>query len=224
MAAAKFLALFVQSIIQYPQMVGDELDEATRERMEQRAEYLRQEMTRLLQELEPKSQEQSGMDWGALIVTALQQWPFWVVAGVLVMLFGFWWWLRKRSCEPDSCSDEGSSSNEADKEEQEEKPSVALDTSSISAKHLMDGPESFLMVEEVVNEGHRICQELSRNTFMPPWRPAIGAGGIFKGWSPHAGDAVYHLLVPLQPPRGHAFHLELGTAEVMAARNCSLRV
>ncbi|KAK4822523.1 LOW QUALITY PROTEIN: hypothetical protein QYF61_015535 [Mycteria americana] len=226
MAAAKFLIQAVLSIIQYPQMVGDELDEATRERMQQRAEYLSQEMTRLLQELEQTSQEQSGVDWEALIFDALQQWQFWAIAAVLVLLllFGLWWWLRKRSCEPDSCSDEGSSSNEEDKEEQEEKPSVALDTSSILPEHLMDGPDSFLMVEEVVNEGRRICQELSRNTLMPPLRPAIGAGGTFKGWSPHEGDAVYRLLVPLQPPRGHAFHLELGTAEVMLARNCSLRL
>ena len=37
-------------------------------------------------------------------------------------------------------------------------------------------------------------------------------------------DAAYCLLVPLKLPRGHAFHLELGTAEEMPARNSRLHV
>ena len=37
-------------------------------------------------------------------------------------------------------------------------------------------------------------------------------------------DAAYCLLVPLKPPCGHAFHLELGTAEEMPARNSRLHV
>ncbi|XP_075357766.1 LOW QUALITY PROTEIN: uncharacterized protein LOC142409895 [Mycteria americana] len=234
MAAAKFLALVVQSIIQYPQMVGDGLDEATRERMQQRADYLSQEMTRLLQELEQRSQEQrsqeqrsqeqSSFAWGPLLSAALQQWQFWAIAAVLVLLFGLWWWLRKRSHEPASSSKEDGSRNKADKEEQEEKPSVALDEGRISAKHLMDRPELSPMVEELVDELLYICRSLSRNTFMPQLKPAIGVGSAFEGWSPREDDAVYRLLIPLKPPRGHVFHLELGTAEEMSARNCSVHV
>ncbi|NWT47339.1 IPIL1 protein, partial [Chroicocephalus maculipennis] len=40
------------------------------------------------------------------------------------------------------------------------------------------------------------------------------------GWSPAGHDAVYRLLLPLKPPRGHTFHLELGTAGQMPAKNC----
>ncbi|NXT03656.1 IPIL1 protein, partial [Jacana jacana] len=39
------------------------------------------------------------------------------------------------------------------------------------------------------------------------------------GWSPDGHDAVYQLLVPLKPPHGHAFHLELGTAGEMPAQS-----
>ena len=132
MAATKFLALVAQTIIQHPQMVGDELDEATHERMQQRAEHLSQEMTRLLQELEQRSQEQmlqqleqrsqeqSGLAWGALLFAALQQWQLWAIAGVLVLLCGLCWWLRKRSHEPDSSSEEESSSSDRELEEEEE--------------------------------------------------------------------------------------------------------
>ncbi|KAM6068272.1 inositol 1,4,5-trisphosphate receptor-interacting protein-like 1 [Theristicus caerulescens] len=229
MATTNFLTWLVQSIILNLPMVGDELDEATRERMQQHAEQLSQEMARLLQELEQKSQEQrieeqSGFSWGALLFAALQQWQFWAIVGVLVLLFGLCWWLRKRSRQPASSSKQGSSGKKADKEEQEEKPSVALAVGRIAAKRLLDPPQSFTMLEELVDELLRICRKLSRNSFMPRLKPAIGVSSALEGWSSCADDAVYCLLVPLKPPRGHTFHLELGTAEEMLARNCSLRV
>ena len=224
MAATRLFFRAVKSIVQKAQMVGDELDEATRERMQQRAEHLSQEMTRLLQELEQRRQEQSGFAWGALLFAALQQWQFWAVAGGLVLLFGLCWWLRKRSQQPASSSKEGSSRNKADKEEQDVKDSVALDVGRISAKRLLDLPQSFTMVEELMDELLPVCRKLSRNSFMPRLKPAIGVVSAFEGWSPRDNDAVYHLLVPLKPPRGHAFHLEPGTAEEMPARNSRLRV
>uniref|UniRef100_A0A8D0ES95 Mab-21-like HhH/H2TH-like domain-containing protein n=1 Tax=Strix occidentalis caurina TaxID=311401 RepID=A0A8D0ES95_STROC len=99
------LILLLKSIIQHPQLVGDELDEATRERMQQRAAQLSQEMTWLLQEvqeLEQRTQKQSGFAWRALLFAALQQWQFWATAGLLVLLLSLCWWLRKRSPEVDN--------------------------------------------------------------------------------------------------------------------------
>ncbi|KAM6134154.1 inositol 1,4,5-trisphosphate receptor-interacting protein-like 1 [Phoenicopterus ruber ruber] len=234
MAATKIFTQLVLSIIRKAHMVGDELDEATRERMQQRAEMLRREMTRLLQELEQqsqeqrsqeqRSQEQSGFAWGTLLFAALQQWQFWAVAAVLVLLFGLCWWLRKRSREPASSSKEGSSRNKAHKEEPEVEPSVALDVGRILANRLLDPPESFMMVEELVEELLCSCRKLSRNSFKPRLQPAIGVGRTFERWSLREDDAVYRLLVPLKPPHGHIFHLELGTAEEMSARNSFLRV
>ncbi|XP_075008518.1 LOW QUALITY PROTEIN: inositol 1,4,5-trisphosphate receptor-interacting protein-like [Calonectris borealis] len=234
MAAIKFFALVVQIIIQLLQMVGDELDEATRERMQQRAEMLSREMTRLLQELEQSTQEQStqeqstreqsGFAWGALLFAALQQWQFWAIAGALVLLFGLCWWLRKRSREPGSSSKEGSSRSRVDKEDQEEKPSFALDVGRISVKRLLDLPISFTMAEKLVEELLRICRNLSRNSFKPRLKPAIRVGIPCEGWSPREEDIIYRLLVPLQPPRGHAFHLELGTAGERPAKDSYIRV
>ncbi|XP_072721515.1 inositol 1,4,5-trisphosphate receptor-interacting protein-like 1 [Ciconia boyciana] len=243
MAAAKFLSLVVLSIIQYPQMVGDELDEATRERMEQRAEYLRQEMTRLLQELEERSQEQrsqeqrgqeqSGFAWGALIITALQQWQFWAIAAVLVLvlLFGLCWWLRKRSPEPDSSSDEESSSSDREQVEEEEVEDDSDDADDLGRffeEHIQwpvqDLATECQLVKELVADLIRVCQVLLLNSFFPVLQPAIGVGSAFEGWSPREEDIIYRLLVPLQPPRGHAFHLELGTAKEMLARNFCIRV
>ncbi|NXC60728.1 IPIL1 protein, partial [Aleadryas rufinucha] len=58
---------------------------------------------------------------------------------------------------------------------------------------------------------HIFGQGLS-NSFYPVPQQAIGVGSTFEGWSPRAEDVVYCVLVPLSPPPGHAFHLELDTA------------
>jgi len=71
MAAIRFFSWILRSLIQQARMVGEELDEATHECMQQRAEQLSQEMTWLLQEIEQKSQEQSGFAWGVLLFAAL---------------------------------------------------------------------------------------------------------------------------------------------------------
>ncbi|XP_068039095.1 LOW QUALITY PROTEIN: inositol 1,4,5-trisphosphate receptor-interacting protein-like 1 [Anomalospiza imberbis] len=69
---------------------------------------------------------------------------------------------------------------------------------------------------------HIFGQGLS-NSFYPVPQQAVGVGSTFEGWSPHAQDVVYRVLVPLSPPPGHAFHLELDTAG-MLQRNFCVRV
>ncbi|XP_016151606.1 PREDICTED: uncharacterized protein LOC107603350 [Ficedula albicollis] len=112
MIATTFLLLIVQGLIQYPQRAGDGLDEAARERMQQRAEYLDQEMTRLVQELEQKNLEHSAVAWGALLI-----WQFWAVTGILVLLLALWFGLHKIRCDPgNSDHKERSSSNVVEEE------------------------------------------------------------------------------------------------------------
>ncbi|XP_068045651.1 inositol 1,4,5-trisphosphate receptor-interacting protein-like 1 [Anomalospiza imberbis] len=62
------------------------------------------------------------------------------------------------------------------------------------------------------------------NSFYPVPQEAIGVGSAFEGWSPREWDGVYRVLVPLNPPPGHVFHLELNSAGQMAARTFSVRV
>ncbi|XP_068265461.1 inositol 1,4,5-trisphosphate receptor-interacting protein-like 1 [Nyctibius grandis] len=220
MAATKFFTVLVQSIIQLPQMVGDELDEATQERMKRREEQLSQEMTRLLQELEQRSlelksqelrsQEQSGFAWGALLFAALQTWQFWAFAGVPVLLFGLCKWLRKSSPEPESRSKE----EEEEKQEESEEDPKRIQWPVQDLAYRMQVEEELLCVFQVP----------LFNRFFPKMQPAIKVGSAFEGWSPCADDTVYHLLVPLKPPCGHAFHLEQGTEQDMPVRNFRVRV
>ncbi|NWH33136.1 IPIL1 protein, partial [Chloropsis hardwickii] len=62
------------------------------------------------------------------------------------------------------------------------------------------------------------------NSFYPVLHRAIGVGSAFEGWSPREQDVVYRVLIPMTPPRGHSFHLELDSAEERPVRNFRVRV
>ncbi|NWX34551.1 IPIL1 protein, partial [Notiomystis cincta] len=62
------------------------------------------------------------------------------------------------------------------------------------------------------------------NSFYPVPQRAIGVGSAFEGWSPREQDVVYRVFIPMTPPRGHSFHLELDTAGQRRERNFRVRV
>ncbi|NWY60035.1 IPIL1 protein, partial [Chionis minor] len=80
------------------------------------------------------------------------------------------------------------------------------------------------LVEELMDDLLDVIQECFSNTFLPVLQQVIGVGSAFEGWSPRGYDSVYRLLVPLKPPRGHTFQLELGTAGQMPAKFSCVRV
>ncbi|KAM6444524.1 uncharacterized protein O9250_015558 [Rhynochetos jubatus] len=191
--------------------------------MQQHAEQLGQEMTRLLHEL-----EQSGFAWRALLFAPLQHWQFWTVAGVLLLLFGLCWWLRRRSYEPDRRRAEQSCSSNT-QEEVEVHEVDSEDALGRSFAKRIPWPVQNLayrsrVMEELAGDLLRVFHMYFSGSFFPVLQPVIGVGSTFEGWSPREEDARYRLLLPLQPPRGHAFRLELGTAGEMPAKDCRVRV
>lgn len=218
-------------------VVMDEPDETTPDRMQQPLGLLNQEMVWPLQEVEQLSQEkskgQSYVVWRTLLF-ALQHWQLGLIAGVLLLLsVGLYWWLRKRSHEEDSSSDEESSSSEeeeqeeAEEEEEENEGEDAdgeRDVGSYFARRIRwsvqklhdENPLVFLLVDSLLHT----CRQLLSSSSFPVLEAAIRVDSAFEGWSPHEDDAVYRLLVPLKPPRGHAFHLEAGTVGQMLADSC----
>ncbi|XP_027766005.1 inositol 1,4,5-trisphosphate receptor-interacting protein-like 1 [Empidonax traillii] len=62
------------------------------------------------------------------------------------------------------------------------------------------------------------------NSSYPMLQRAIGVGSAFEGWSPREEDVVYSVLVPLTPPPGHIFHLEMDTSGQLPGRNFYIRV
>ncbi|XP_054256648.1 inositol 1,4,5-trisphosphate receptor-interacting protein-like 1 [Indicator indicator] len=80
------------------------------------------------------------------------------------------------------------------------------------------------VVKELVEELIQVYQELSSATYFPVMQPAIGVGSTYEGWSHHGDDAVYCLLVPLKPGRGHSFRLKESITEERPKRTFQVRV
>ncbi|NXU57232.1 IPIL1 protein, partial [Turnix velox] len=80
------------------------------------------------------------------------------------------------------------------------------------------------VVVELVEELLKVFRKHFSKTFFPVPQEAIGVGSSFEGWSPNGedADAVYHLLVPLKPPRGFRFQVEAGAAKDMPTQGCVL--
>ncbi|XP_039921350.1 inositol 1,4,5-trisphosphate receptor-interacting protein-like 1 [Hirundo rustica] len=80
------------------------------------------------------------------------------------------------------------------------------------------------LTAELMESFRRVFVDRVSNSFYPVPEEAIGVGSAFEGWSPRDWDGVYRVLIPLNPPPGHAFHLELNSAGQTAARTFSVRV
>ncbi|XP_068034873.1 cyclic nucleotide-gated channel beta-1-like, partial [Anomalospiza imberbis] len=78
------------------------------------------------------------------------------------------------------------------------------------------------VVAELMESFTRVFVDSVSNSFYPVPQEAIGVGSAFEGWSPRGWDGVYHVLVPLNPPPGHVFHLELNSAGQMVTRTFSV--
>ncbi|XP_062486850.1 inositol 1,4,5-trisphosphate receptor-interacting protein-like 1 [Pezoporus occidentalis] len=242
MAVTNLFVWVLQILILKVPVVTGEPEGTTPDRMQQSLGLLNQEPVSLLQEVEhlgqEKSKGQSYVVWRTLLF-ALQHWQLGWIAGVLLVLsVGLYWWLRKRSHEEDSSGDgESSSSEEEEQEEAEqeeaeeeeaesegENADAERDVGSYFARRIRwsvrklhyESDLVFLLVGSLIHA----CRQLLSSSFLPVLEAPVGVGSAFECWSPHEDDTVYHLLVPLKPPRGHAFHLEVGTVGQMLADSC----
>ncbi|XP_067151798.1 inositol 1,4,5-trisphosphate receptor-interacting protein-like 1 [Apteryx mantelli] len=225
MAGGIVLILAVLGIVPHPLKVGDQIDLATQQRMQQREEQLRQEMIRLQQELDKMTQKlQSRLFLKNMLLAMWEVWPFGALPGALVLLFELFWMATEvDSDESESSSDESSSSSE----EEEEAPVNEWDVGRFLMQQ-MQVPVLHLakrckVVEALVGDLLHACHLITLNTPLLRLEQCIGVGSAFEGWSSH-WDTVYSLLVPLKPPTGHCFHLELGAGGELPARHGRVRV
>ncbi|XP_067172086.1 neuronal acetylcholine receptor subunit alpha-7-like [Apteryx mantelli] len=84
--------------------------------------------------------------------------------------------------------------------------------SSLGKWPAQDSANTWKVVEELVGELLAACQVLTCQSFFPRLAPGIRVGRACAGWSPCQHNNSYSLLVPLRPPPGHAFHLEVASA------------
>uniref|UniRef100_A0A8C3NB22 Uncharacterized protein n=2 Tax=Geospiza parvula TaxID=87175 RepID=A0A8C3NB22_GEOPR len=213
-----FLFVLLQSLTQYPQPMGDVWDEETSLHMKVHAEQQELERFWLEWEMEQLALEQSGVGkYLQLLAVAL----------LLVLLLALWFMGCKRSMrreEPEEESvnaseDEGG--NEVDDHVQENIGRMLVERIQWPVQDLQAGCEwtTDLMDNYMVYFGHILS-----NSFYPVLQRAIGVGSAFEGWSPREQDVVYRVLIPMTPPRGHSFHLELDSAGQRHVRNFRVRV
>ena len=238
MAVIVFLTLAALGVVQNTLQPGEELHVATYRLVQHLAQQLSWKMTQLLQDIE-QTQEQNGVARKVLLLATSQQWCFWASAlgaGALLLLLWLCWRTRKRSHKPGGGCKQVSPGSQGEEEEEEVEEDGDDDDDSGDTGDLgrcvvdrIQWPVSYMadtckLVEELVDELLSACQRLSGNNFKPRLQPAIGVGCVYEGWSAWGDNVLYRLLVPLQPPPGHAFCLEPGTAKEMLTSDCCLRV
>ncbi|XP_037995222.1 inositol 1,4,5-trisphosphate receptor-interacting protein-like 1 [Motacilla alba alba] len=242
-----FLFLLLKSLTQYPQPVADALDEETSLRMQARAQHLEWERLQLEQEVEQLPQKQKPL-LQLLSVAVL------VVLLLVLWFTGWKNSLRREegeeanrganeeevdnvaANEDDDVGNEDDNEaeivennddvvNEVQEEDDFERDDrvgrVIMERIQWPVQDLQAGCHwtTHLMDNYTVFFGHILA-----NSFYPVLERAIGVGSAFEGWSPREQDVVYRVLIPMEPPRGHSFHLELDSAGQRQVRNFRVRV
>ncbi|XP_031461217.1 inositol 1,4,5-trisphosphate receptor-interacting protein-like 1 [Phasianus colchicus] len=213
MALAFLFALLLQRI----PFVAHNFDMDVLDRMQQREVYLQEQMTKMLLEIEEEDMAQSRMDIQALLFTAL---PYWFVLCVFVPLFWLTWKIYKKIQGVEDGSDEESSRSEEEEEEEEDDGIFFSDMFWTIQSHQSDCEQMYSLMRCVMD----VCQDMMSDTFYPVPECLIGVGSTFEGWCPVRNVPVFSLLVPLLAPRGHTFHLDLGTTGEVPATDSCIRV
>ncbi|XP_067396450.1 LOW QUALITY PROTEIN: inositol 1,4,5-trisphosphate receptor-interacting protein-like 1 [Emydura macquarii macquarii] len=232
MAVGSILFLAVLAIVHHPRLVSDEQDPATEEKLQEQEKLMALEMKRLRLEFEQSNQEErqgpseSQEEEGAVLRAAPEQgpedagWDGWH-CGVLVLFLLFE--LCRQSMEHESSYD--SSSDEEDAAEAAPGGFCARHPAFPDREALEHFYEQRLrglakdlastceFVEGLVNELLEACRVLTHQTYLPQLENCIGVASAFEGWCPRGDPPTYSVLVPLLPPKGHSFHLEMGTGE-----------
>ncbi|XP_015726164.1 inositol 1,4,5-trisphosphate receptor-interacting protein-like 1 [Coturnix japonica] len=188
--------------------------------------FLRKRMEKLplpLPQLEESNLKKSRVDIQALLFSVL---PYWKVCSVLCILFLFLWFMwkiYKKFQRTEDISDEESSISKQEQQEKAEEEGSNLLRADVlwpDQIHRDNCEQILLLFGRLIN----LCQYLVSDTFFPvPERP-IGVGSAYEGWCPPENEPIFCLLVPLSAPRGHVFHLDLGAAGELPARNSRIRV
>lgn len=151
---------------------------------------------------------------------------FWALAGLLILLFWLWQFLRERKHKFDSSSKQESSQSkqrDTDREVEEvNNPDNKRDLGRVCVDSIqwpaLDMADKNHLVEELVDILLCACLGCSCHSFKPWLQPVISVTCIYEGWSAHEDNFLYNLIVPLRPPPRHTFHMELGDVEEMSAR------
>ncbi|XP_025043476.1 inositol 1,4,5-trisphosphate receptor-interacting protein-like 1 [Pelodiscus sinensis] len=217
----------VERVQQQEQLLALEMN-----RLQLEFEQRNQEQGQGLQQSQNLGPNQSQGEEGAALKVESEQGPEEVAwhgwhCGVLVIILLFE--LCRPSMEHESSYD--SSSDDASSVEEEEEAETAPrsvctqhpdfpDTETLEhfyEQHLQGTSKELAstceFVTGLVNSLLEACRVLICQTFLPQLENCIGVASAFEGWCPHRDSKTYCVLVPLLPPKGHSFHLEMDYTE-----------
>ncbi|OXB59123.1 hypothetical protein ASZ78_011263 [Callipepla squamata] len=213
--------------------VGSGWDAATLNHMQQRKVYLQKQMTKLLQEVEQSRMEQSRVDLRHFHSFTQWSWMIWALAALLLfLLFRFFLCCFRERQQKTKLQRIRKAWGMHDQEEEElvDAEDNRDDTGrrkfypKYSTWPLKSMQDKCSVVEELMGELLVACDAVVPSYFMPRLQAPVGVGIGFEGNSREGNLAIFRMLVPLQLPPGHDFHLELGPEGEVGLRNSRLRV
>ncbi|XP_025953675.2 inositol 1,4,5-trisphosphate receptor-interacting protein-like 1 [Dromaius novaehollandiae] len=224
MARGIVLGLAMLGFSLQPLKVSDQIDLATQQRMQQREQQLSWEMTWLQQEVVHTMEEpQNRLFRTDMPFTTWEMGLFGAFAGALMLLFGLFCMSMQQDFD-DGSSDESTSSSEEEEEDLANEWGEERLLEQINQWPVQCLAKRSKVVQALVEDLLHACHLLTSKTLLPRLEPCIGVGSAFEGWSSDHDTTVYNLLVPLKPPTGHSFHLELGTGGELLDRHGRVRV
>ncbi|OXB59124.1 hypothetical protein ASZ78_011264 [Callipepla squamata] len=213
--------------------VGNELDVATLDHMQQNEVYLQEQMTKLQQEIEQNRMDQCRVDLQHFPSFTQWSWMIWTFTALLLfLLFGFFLCCFRRRQRKTKlqriCEAWGIHDQEEEELVDDEDPSDGTDRSRLYPKYstwpLKYMQDKCSVVEELMDKLLAACDVAAPSYFMPRLQAPVGVGIGFEGDSREGSHAIFRMLVPLQLPLGHDFHLELGPEGEVGLRNSRLHV
>lgn len=206
------VAFLVAVLAALPRLTHDlQADVAAEQEMQQRKEFLHQEMTRLWQEVEQMRSLQ-----GALVHYVSKNWMFWATAAAMLAEVGWLAWQKKLASS--------SKDDNKGKRNLSRTCSGARLLAECTPLPVQELPDPCRNLKQMVRDLLYISREFSRRTFMPQIYPDRGMDGSHVSWSIFKNRIFYQLLVFLRPPPGHSFILEQGTMRQRPERCSDIRV
>lgn len=236
MAIAPLLFLAALAFVHHPQLVNDITDLTTLNRLQEHEKRLTTEMGRLQVEMDQKNWnwdlKQNQEQWTAEDLDEGDgTWDGWPYVGVVILIF-FGCCRRTIAKEPsdDSSTDSSSttsttSNGEEDFEDSDPEPedyeSKQKGLEAFYEQHIETGDMSSLcdFVEMLMND----VLEESRDQKVLLLENCIGVGSAFEGWSTEVSK-TFCVLVPILPPKGHSFHIEMSDSEGTSGKHGHISV
>lgn len=238
MAVGLAIGLTTLVVLYHSLMVNDDTDLTTQNRLHEYEERMKTEMGHLQREFDQKSwswdPSQAREGWKTTDpVVDDGTWDGWPYVGLIILiLFGCCRHTMEKEPSYDSSTDASSTTTNEDLEDDEDDTDMDPEFYGNRQKAMEEFYDYHVetetsdlgsmcdFVETFVND----LLDASRDTLPSPnalllLEDCIGVDSAFEGWHTQKGSKPFCVLVPVLPPKGHSFHMEMSDAESALSRH-----